>query len=196
MSTFHLLAGPNGAGKSSLYRALVAEGAINAKLEFVNADIYERDHLKHIKNHLKRSQAARTWAEGRRSALLQSGASFISETVFSHESKIELIVDAKKAGYQVLLYIVALDKPEKLIERVSNRVREGGHDVPSEKILSRYPKTLANLAKALPLTDLAFLYDSQDIPLGGFQNVAICKKGILIEGADDFPMWVKTVFGI
>jgi predicted ABC-type ATPase len=196
MSTFHLLAGPNGAGKSSLYRALVAGNLVDSKLEFVNADIYEREHLKRIKNHIKRSQAARSWAESRRSALLQSGVSFVSETVFSHESKIELIVDAKQAGYQILLYIVALDKPEKLIERISNRVREGGHDVPTEKILSRYPRTLANLAKALPLADLAFLYDSQDIPLSGFRNIAICKKGILIDGVDDFPVWAKTVLEI
>lgn len=196
MSTFHLLAGPNGAGKSSLYRALVAGNLVDSKIEFVNADIYERDHLKRIKNPLKRTEAARVWAEGRRSALLQLKASFVSETVFSHDSKIELIVDAKQAGYQVLLYIVALDDPEKLIERVSNRVREGGHDVPTEKILSRYPRTLANLAKALPLADLAFLYDSQDIPLSGFRNIATCKKGILIEGVDDFPVWAKAVLGI
>ena len=196
MPTFHLLAGPNGAGKSSLYRALVAEDAINAQLEFVNADIYERDHLKRIKNPLKRTEAARAWAEGRRSDLMKSKTSFVSETVFSHESKIKLIVDAKQAGYQVLLYIVALDDPEKLIERVNNRVREGGHDVPTEKILSRYPRTLANLAKALPLADVAFLYDSQDNQQGGLQHVATCSKGVLIEGVESFPVWVRTVLGI
>jgi predicted ABC-type ATPase len=196
MPTFHLLAGPNGAGKSSLYRALVAEDVINAQLEFVNADIYERDHLKRIKSPLKRTEAARTWAEGRRSALLQSGKSFVSETVFSHESKIELIVDAQQAGYQVLLYIVALDDPEKLIERVSNRVREGGHNVPTDKILSRYPRTLTNLAKALPLTDVAYLYDSQDVKDGGLQHVATCSKGILIDGVESFPVWVRTILKI
>jgi predicted ABC-type ATPase len=196
MSVFHLLAGPNGAGKSSLYRALLATNIIDAKLEFVNADIYERDHLKRIKNPLKRTEAARAWAEGRRSDLLQSKASFVSETVFSHVSKIELIERAKQAGYQIVLYIVAVDNPETLVERVSNRVREGGHDVPIEKILSRYPRTLANLAKALPLADFAFLYDSQDVALGGLQHIATCKKGVLIEGVEGFPMWAKTVLGI
>jgi predicted ABC-type ATPase len=196
MPTFHLLAGPNGAGKSSLYRALVAEDAINTQLEFVNADIYERDHLKRIKNSLKRTEVARAWAEGRRSDLLQSKASFVSETVFSHASKIELIERAKQAGYQIVLYIVAVDNPETLVERVSNRVREGGHDVPIEKILSRYPRTLANLAKAMPLADFAFLYDSQDLALGGLQHIATCSKGILIEGVEGFPMWAKTVLEI
>jgi predicted ABC-type ATPase len=195
MPIFHLLAGPNGAGKSSLYIALLAENVIDAKLEFVNADIYEREHLKRIKNPLKRTEAARAWAEGRRSDLLESKASFVSETVFSHESKIELIERAKQAGYQIILYVVAVDNPETLVERVSNRVREGGHDVPIEKILSRYPRTLANLAKALPQADIAFLYDSQDIELGGLQHVATCKKGVLIEGVEGFPVWAKTVLG-
>ena len=45
---FHLLAGPNGAGKSTLYRALVVSGAIKGDLEFVNADLYDREHLQHI----------------------------------------------------------------------------------------------------------------------------------------------------
>jgi predicted ABC-type ATPase len=47
MPIFHLLAGPNGAGKSSLYRALLAEGLIDSKLEFINADFYEREQIKY-----------------------------------------------------------------------------------------------------------------------------------------------------
>lgn len=196
MPIFHLLAGPNGAGKSSLYRALLAEGLMNSKLEFINADIYEREHLKHIKNPRKRTETARSWAEGRRSTLIQEKRSFASETVFSHASKIALIEHAKQAGYQIVLYIVALDNPETLLKRVSQRVREGGHDVPTDKILSRYPRTLANLAKAIPLADAAFLYDSQDIQSSGLEHIATCRKGALIEGVADLPIWAKTVLGV
>ncbi|MEO6292313.1 MAG: hypothetical protein ABIO88_06795 [Burkholderiaceae bacterium] len=91
---------------------------------------------------------------------------------------------------------MAVDHPAILVERVNNRVREGGHDVPAEKILSRYPRTLANLAKALPLADVAFLYDSQDVQQGGLQHVATCRQGVLIEGVDDFPAWVKLVLSV
>ena len=56
---FHLLAGPNGAGKSTLYRALVREGILGPPLEFVNADLHERDALQHITNPQERSEAAR-----------------------------------------------------------------------------------------------------------------------------------------
>lgn len=196
MPIFHLLAGPNGAGKSSLYRALVAAGVIEASLEFVNADIYERDHLKRIKNALKRSEAARAWADDRRNKLLQSKITFVSETVFSHLSKIELIERAKQAGYQTVLYVVAVDNPETLIQRVSKRVQEGGHDVPTDKILARYPRTLAHLAKALPIADIASLYDSLDSQHGGVKHIAICRNGKLIECCEQLPNWAKTVLGL
>lgn len=193
MPIFHLLAGPNGAGKSTLYRALLAEGLIDSEMEFINADIYEREHLKHIKNPLKRTEAARSWAEGKRNALMLAKHSFVSETVFSHTSKIDLIQQAKQAGYQIVLYIVALDHPALLVERVKQRVREGGHDVPTAKILSRYPRTLALLAKAVQQVDAAFLYDSQDIQRSGLEHIATIRKGALIECSTDVPVWVKTV---
>ena len=79
---FHLLAGPNGAGKSTLYRALVASGVVGAELEFVNADLYERDHLQHIADPQERSEAARDLADGRRAALLDAQVAWVSETVF------------------------------------------------------------------------------------------------------------------
>jgi predicted ABC-type ATPase len=72
---FHLLAGPNGAGKSTLYRALVSNGDISKKLEFVNADLYEQSLLQHIVDLQQRSEAARDWADNRREALLKEKTS-------------------------------------------------------------------------------------------------------------------------
>ena len=95
---FYLLAGPNGAGKSTLYKALATIGTIDQAAEFVNADLYEAAHLLHIQDPLARSIAARDWADARRSELLRQKKSFVSETVFSHESKILLIDEAKRQG--------------------------------------------------------------------------------------------------
>ena len=110
---FHLLVGPNGAGKSTLYRALVRDEIIGADLTFVNADLHERDQLQHIKNPEQRSMAARDWADAQRTARLLAGESFVSETVFSHESKLALIKQAVAHGYVVALYVVALDDPRR-----------------------------------------------------------------------------------
>ena len=175
MPVFHLLAGPNGAGKSTLYRALVREGILSADLAFINADLFEREHLQHIVDPVQRSQAARDWADAQRAIKLAGGESFVSETVFSHESKLALLREALAQDYVVALYIVALDDPQRLLARVQRRVREGGHFVPPDKILARYPRTLSNLSHAVDLATVAYLYEARDLEDGGPFMVAMCE---------------------
>lgn len=157
---FYLLAGPNGAGKSTLYRASLEAGLIPPEAAFVNADLHEAAHLQHIAPPARRSQMARQWADEQRAACLAAGDSFVSETVFSHPSKLDLLAAAHAAGFSVVLLVVCVDEPRHLLSRVQQRVLEGGHSVPPERILARYPRTLANLAKAVALADLALLYDT------------------------------------
>ena len=190
---FHLLAGPNGAGKSTLYRAQVSSGGIGKTLEFVNADLYEQGHLQHISDSQKRSEAARDWADSRREALLNSRTSFVSETVFSHESKLALITQALDMGFNVVLYVVSLDDPQRLLGRVSQRVREGGHNVPAQRILERYPRTRANLKKAVRLSDLAFVYDAVDVDRGAHLLGALCDKDHTTVFVAELPGWVATM---
>ena len=190
---FHLLAGPNGAGKSTLYRALVSNGDIGKALEFVNADLYEQRHLQHIVDLQKRSETARDWADDRREALLKSKGSFVSETVFSHESKLALITHAQAAGYQVVLHIVSVDDPQRLLARVSQRVREGGHNVPAQRILDRYPRTMANLKKAIRLADLTFVYDADDGERGAHLLVAMCEKERTTQLVSQLPLWAAQM---
>jgi predicted ABC-type ATPase len=192
---FHLLAGPNGAGKSTLYRALVSNGDIGKALEFVNADLYEQSHLQHIVDLEKRSEAARDWADDRREALLNAKTSFVSETVFSHESKLALITQAQAMGFDVILYVVSVDDPQRLLARVSQRVREGGHDVPAQRILDRYPRTMANLKKAVRLADLAFVYDAVEADRGAHLLVAVCEKTQTSLITNKLPAWVDLLLG-
>lgn len=190
---FYLLAGPNGAGKSTLYKALVLAGTIPATAEFVNADLYGAAHLQHIANDQARSEQARLWADSRRVELLRAGLSFVSETVFSHASKLALIEEAQAQGFFVMLLVVALDQPQRLLARVAQRVAEGGHPVPADQILGRYPRTLANLTRAVRLADAAVLYDSQDITPGTHTAVALCKKTLTQELVQPLPQWAQQV---
>ncbi|MCW5672701.1 MAG: zeta toxin family protein [Hydrogenophaga sp.] len=194
---FYLLAGPNGAGKSTLYRAALASGLIPPEAEFVNADLHEAAHLQHIAQPAKRSQMARQWADQQRAACLAAGDSFVSETVFSHPSKLDLLAAAKAAGFSVVLLVVCVDDPRQLLARVQQREHEGGHSVPPDRILARYPRTLANLAKAIALADLALLYDTSGPRNRVVQPprlVARCRAGrALWKSPERRPAWADRL---
>ena len=193
---FYLLAGPNGAGKSTLYLALKQAGQIPPDAEFVNADLYEAKHLQDISQRAQRSAAARDWADTRRAQLLVQGKSFVSETVFSHPSKLLLIEQAQARGFLVVLLVVALDEPARLIARVKQRVREGGHSVPKDRILARYPRTLSLLAQAVRLADVAMLYDSCDAQPGTHALVAVCQQQVTQVLHQDLPLWAQQVLAL
>jgi len=191
---FYLLAGPNGAGKSTLYRSAVASGLIPADIEFVNADLHEASALGHISDARQRSTEARRWADARREQLLHAGQSFVSETVFSHPSKVELMRAARAAGFQVVLLVVCVDDPKQLPDRVAQRVEQGGHTVPADRILARYPRTLEHLAQAVPLADLSLLFDTtarrgQDIVPP--RLVARLRRGVPTFTLDPLPRWAQ-----
>ena len=193
---FYLLAGPNGAGKSTLYRSAVSAGLLPADAEFVNADLHEAASLQHITDPEERSAHARAWANARRTACLVHGRSFVSETVFSHPSKLALMRDARAAGFAVVLLVVCVNDPRQLLGRVAQRVAEGGHDVPPERILARYPRTLMYLQDAIPLADLAFLYDTSGAGRQGISGpklVARWREGIWTWQVSRPPAWAKKV---
>lgn len=96
-----------------------------------------------------------------RNALIKSGADTIStETVFSHESKLAFIRDAKQAGYRVYLYYVCVEDAEICKDRVAERTQKGGHNVPADKIQKRYKRSLALLREAIVLADRTYLLDN------------------------------------
>ncbi|MDO8888137.1 MAG: zeta toxin family protein [Hydrogenophaga sp.] len=190
---FYLLAGPNGAGKSTLYRAAVADELIPADIEFVNADLYEAAELTQVVDPTVRSEQARQWADRRRTTLLAKGLSFVSETVFSHPSKLQLLGDARAAGFRTVLLVVCVDDPQQLVRRVAQRVREGGHAVPPDRILARYPRTLAHLKGAVRLADLALLYDTSGPAIQPPRLVARCRRGLPPVVPGQLPAWAAGV---
>ena len=193
---FYLLAGPNGAGKSTLYRSAVAERLIPVEAEFVNADLHEAAQLQHVADSAERSRQARQWADARRAHCLAEGKSFASETVFSHTSKLDLMSAAQRVGFAVVLLVVCVDDPQQLLGRVSQRVEEGGHPVPPERVLSRYPRTVRHLSVAVRRADLALIYDTSLPPDQVFQPprlVARLRGGELLWQADPLPGWARRV---
>lgn len=95
--------------------------------------------------------------------LLAAKRKFSFETVFSHPNKLELMERAKAAGYKVYLYFISTEDPAINVQRVKEiRVKQGGHDVPREKIISRWNRTMANLPEALSIAYHAYLWDNSE----------------------------------
>lgn len=87
---------------------------------------------------------------------------FTIETVLSDVRKLDYIKSAKSLGYRIYLYFVATKDVEINIQRVRQRVKSGGHDVPEDKIRARYSRALENLFETLKLCDRAYLFDNSD----------------------------------
>ena len=92
--------------------------------------------------------------------LIRSKISFSIETVMSHPQKIVLLKESRGNGFRSYLYYIATEDPEINISRVATRVKAGGHNVPKEKIISRYYRSLENLLPAIRATNRAFVFDN------------------------------------
>ena len=102
----------------------------------------------------RRGRAAR-----RRDARSAAGIDVCSETVCSHESEIDLVTTAAAAGYDVVLHVVMI--PLRLSgPRVAARVAHGGHDVPADKLESRYMRLWPHIVTAAPHCHRAVFYDN------------------------------------
>jgi len=126
-----------------------------------------------------------------RQKLLEKHVSFSFETVMSSSDKIEILKKAHGFGYRNYLYYVATEDPLININRVRLRVAQGGHDVPEEKIVSRYSRSLDLLLAAIPETDRTFVFDNS----GENQErvwVAEITGGALLEvKTDRVPGWFQ-----
>lgn len=150
-----LVAGCNGAGKSTLIHEVLLPRLRSSV--YVNADDIARAQWPGEEE--ARSYEAARVADQARETLLANKRPFITETVFSHPSKLELIERAAAKGYRVVLHIVVI--PEDLaVERVRTRVESGGHSVPEEKVRARYQRVWPLLVQAIGRVDRASVYDN------------------------------------
>lgn len=109
-------------------------------------------------------------ADWLRRLLLRERRDFTFETVMSHPGKVAFLHQARAAGYRVYLYWVVTEDAEVNVDRVAQRVREGGHAVPPDKIRRRYVDALELLRPAMETSDRAYLFDNSSA--GGPQLVA------------------------
>jgi len=176
------VAGPNGAGKTTFYRAHLQP----AGLRFINADV--------ISQQLQiDGYAAARVAAAVRDELVRQRESFVLETVFSDPvgEKVRFLKEAAQAGYNTILCFVGIDGPFISEERVAMRVLQGGHDVPSEKLVQRFPRTLANLKLAIRELPRVWVFDNNDLRKP-HRLVAVIEDGVVGKLKRPVPQWLAT----
>ncbi len=183
-----VLAGPNGSGKSTFYEEyLTALG-----LPFVSADTIAREM--NPSNPAAAAYIAAKAADRRRHNFVKAGRSFCMETVFSDQQgdKIEFLKNAQRRGYTIFLVFICVEDPEMCIARVYQRVEDGGHDVPDDKIRERFSRSLNNLRAAIGIVDKLYLFDNSffDTP---YRHLANFEQGKLVWHAKRLPTWAKII---
>jgi predicted ABC-type ATPase len=177
------IAGPNGAGKTTFFHAHLA----SAGLRFVNADVLAAEF------ELAPYEAAGL-ADALRRELLKQGESFVFETVFSDPvgDKLAFLEDAARGGHTVVLCYIGLGNPDQSMERVAMRVSQGGHDVPDDKLRSRFPRTLANLKAAITRLPHVLVFDNSNLSVP-YRPVAAFDHGQLTRLQEPLPDWLRLL---
>lgn len=177
------IAGPNGAGKTTFFEShLKLTG-----LRFLNADSIAREL------DVDAYEAARM-ISALRTELVNQRESFIFETVFSDPvgDKLGFLKKAAESGYAVVLCFVGIAGAATSEQRVAMRVSQGGHDVPPEKLVQRFPRTLSNLAAAIRDLPCVLIFDNDDLKVP-FRHVATYASGQTVQLNEPVPSWLKSL---
>lgn len=144
-----IFAGPNGSGKSTIKSLFEIKG------QYTNADdIVASTGMNNL-------EAAKL-ADSMRYESIRKKEDFSFETVLSSDYKMNILRKAKEEGYFIKCVYVLTADPELNVYRVATRVSKGGHDVPIDKIIDRYSKSLANIKELMKLCDIMHVYDNTD----------------------------------
>ena len=169
-----VIAGPNGSGKSTVTKGLPLIGL------YVNAD-----EIKRVSGCTDLEAAQE--AEQLRELLLARRADFAFETVLSTDRNLSLLRRAKEAGYEICVVFVLTSDVEINARRVQERAAAGGHDVPEDKIKSRYGKSIRNLSPLVRIADKTRVLDNS-----GAEPRLICEvEGNAVRIWDN-DVWTKN----
>jgi len=129
-----------------------------------------------------------------RKQLIQKRESFVFETVFSDPAgeKVLQRKTAQELGYLVVLCFIGIPAAETSEERVAMRVSQGGHDVPNEKLIARFPRVLDNLKRAIHDLAHVLVFDNSDLS-HPYRLIAAYREGALIQAAHPMPDWFALV---
>jgi predicted ABC-type ATPase len=145
-----LFVGPNGSGKSTITARAVIYYEMPPQ-QYINADEIAKVLIEGTQE--ERERAAFRQARKLRQEYRERGESFAFETVFSHPSTLIDMQECRRAGFEIVVLFVTTQSVEINIGRVSGRFQSGGHDVPIDKIRSRYERVMNLMPRIIEEAD-------------------------------------------
>lgn len=194
--TAFIIAGPNGSGKTTFSISLLENTEILTGAH-LNADIIAKAYMEEddykdltpLEIHLKVSQLVENTIDN----LIEQESNIILETVFSSKYKLDTYKKLKDAGYFINMIFVATNDPMINVLNVTSRVKSGGHDVPIEKILSRYDKSMQNVKLISKDVDCLILIDNSVPNHSPIIYSALSKGDICLDNKKDKPKWIQNI---
>lgn len=186
-----IIAGPNGSGKTSITQKFLhhewAEGTT-----YINPDQVAEDMFGDWNDSEAVLKAANYCAELREKCLSER-KSFVFETVFSSQDKIDFVLRAKQAGFFIRIFFISTSDPSINAARVAKRVMKGGHDVPISKIISRYNKSIQNCKTVASIIDRLYVYDNSVDDVDALALFRLSDGKIAKQYTSNIPEWALTL---
>ena len=180
MRTYTIIGGVNGVGKSSFTGVLkerCTDLGIIIDVDKITAEL-GGNALAGGKAALKKINEC-----------IEKGVSFTQETTLSGRRTEATAREVVEKGYRVRLYYIGLDSAAESVLRIANRVKRGGHDIPTADVERRFAGRWEAVAKLLPYCDEAEFYDNDN----GFVLVAEYRNGELRTVGGLVPGWLKEL---
>lgn len=186
MNTLYIVSGANGSGKTTFAKILKED----LNLIFVNADEIAKEIAP--LNTTGGKMAAGKLFFKRTYELIDKRENFILESTLSGKYLKNIITKVQKLGYQVKLIYIFLDNPSVCIERIKERVLNGGHHVPNEDVIRRYYRSKNNFWQIYKhLVDNWFIIYNTEI---NFKEFCIgSKENYTINDNNIFSCFIKDI---
>lgn len=177
MKTYTIIGGVNGSGKSSLTGVL--KSTITNMGKIVDPD------------KIAQSMGGDTYLAGQKAIeiiekCLDENICFTQESTLSGGYTRKVAQRAQDQGYYIRLYYVGLNSAQECLDRIENRVKKGGHNIPHTDVIKRFNNRYKVLVKILPYCNEVKFFDNDN----GFIEIAEYKNGELFIKTKEPSPWL------
>ena len=129
MNKYTIIAGVNGTGKSS-FRGVLEGQRINLG-QIIDPDLIAKENSNNL-------FLASKIAVQKINTCLKNHISFTQETTLGGRTVISTAKKARIEDYNISLYYIGLSSSDESIVRIENRVKKGGHNIPTADVIRRF----------------------------------------------------------